>query len=408
MRERAWPLALVVPAGVAVAVLVGVPGASIGPGWWLAVAAMGAGALLPVPSVAGRRLDAGYAVAAAMPFLFPGPDGGLDLRLVAGGLAAGLTVQGAVWVMRGGTERVIGPRIARRMAGFSCWVAVFWGLEQALDGSLARVAAPLAAAVGWYVVEVGVSVVVHTGPDGPARRYAARLAIREVDAFLGLTATGALFGLTFPEIGWWALLVAGLPYAFAHTAFVRLDATKQTYRQTIRALARIPEVSGLGEPGHADRTARLAVETAKALGLRPGQVDEVEFAAVMHDLGRISLNEPAVIRMGYTDDDIARWGAEIIGETAYLTRVAEVVRRQYEPYRSPGQGRDPELPLAARIVRAASAYQVLVEHGRSPLEAMERLHESTTYDYDPDVVAALRGVLERQGAFRPAAHGRAG
>jgi hypothetical protein len=406
MGERARPLALVIPAGAAAAVLVGVPGAEIGPGWWFTVAAMGAGALLPVPSVAGRRLDAGYAVAAAFPFLFPGPDGGIDLRLVAGGLATGLTVQAAIWLIRGGSERAIGPRITRRLAGFGCWAAIFWALQASSDGGLVQVLAPLTAAIAWFAVEVGVSVAVDTGPDGPARRYTARLAIREVDAFLGLIATGALFGLTFPEIGWWALLVAGLPYAFAHTAFVRLDATKQAYRQTIRALARIPEVSGLGESGHADRTARLAVETAKALGMRPSQVDEVEFAAVMHDLGRISLNEPAVIRMGYTDDDIARWGAEIIGETAYLARVAEVVRRQYEPYRSPGQGRDPELPLAARIVRAASAYQVLTEHGRSPLQAMEQLHESTTYDYDPEVVAALRAVLERQGGFAPAGHRR--
>ena len=115
----------------------------------------------------------------------------------------------------------------------------------------------------------------------------------------------------------------------------------------------------------------------------------------MHDLGRITLNEPAVARMGYTDRDIAAWGAEIIGETAYLAKVAEVVRRQHEPYRAPGQAGDPEVPPAARIVRVASAYdRHVAESGLGALEALAALHRGTAYEYDPEVVAALRRVVE--------------
>ena len=40
----------------------------------------------------------------------------------------------------------------------------------------------------------------------------------------------------------------------------------------------------------------------------------------------------------------------------------------------------------------------------SPLEAMEKLHRGSVYDYDPDVVAVLRRMLERRGEFdRPRA-----
>ena len=46
-----------------------------------------------------------------------------------------------------------------------------------------------------------------------------------------------------------AVPIALLPYSFAHSAFKRFQQTKTTYRQTIRALARIPEVSGLGIDG---------------------------------------------------------------------------------------------------------------------------------------------------------------
>ena len=120
----------------------------------------------------------------------------------------------------------------------------------------------------------------------------------------------------FNAIGWWALPVALLPYSFAHGAFRRFQETRSTYRQTIRALAQIPEVAGLNLTGHSDRTAELAVAMAKELGLSPEEVEDVEFAALMHDIGHITLNDPIVMEQGWTKEDLARWGAEIIAGAA--------------------------------------------------------------------------------------------
>src|SRR5690606_20232252 len=149
----------------------------------------------------------------------------------------------------------------------------------------------------------------------------------------------------------------------SHAAFKRFQETKVTYKPTIRALARIPEVSGLAVDGHADRTTEMATAIAKEMGLGPVLVEQVEFAALMHDIGRISLNEPQVLKMGYTDDDIARWSAEIIAESPYLERVAEHVRHQYEPFRQPGQQEDPEITIVARIIKVAAAYDWKVSEG---------------------------------------------
>lgn len=225
---------------------------------------------------------------------------------------------------------------------------------------------------------------------------------RDLPIYLSLVATGALFGLAFDTISWGALVLAALPYAFAHSAFRRFELAKGAYRQTIEALAQIPEVGGHTDPGHARRTAELAVAIATEMGLRPSEVESTEYAAFLHDIGRVSLNEPSVLRMGFTENDIARWGSEIVGETAYLADVAEVVRRQYEPFRSPGDGGDPDLPVAAKIVKIASAYdESAVELGFSPLEAMDRLHRGAAYDYDPEIVSVLRTVLDRRGVFHP-------
>jgi response regulator RpfG family c-di-GMP phosphodiesterase len=165
---------------------------------------------------------------------------------------------------------------------------------------------------------------------------------------------------------------------------------------------RIPEVAGLGVDGHADRTARLASEIGFDLGLSRKELEDLEYAALMHDIGRITLTEPAILRVGYTDDDIARWGAEIISEAPSLTRVAELVRKLHEPYRKPGEQSDPGISILSKVVRAASSYDhLIVERNLSPLQAVEVLHQGAAYDFDPAVIAALRRVLERRLAFHP-------
>ncbi len=119
----------------------------------------------------------------------------------------------------------------------------------------------------------------------------------------------------------------------------------------------------------------------------------------MHDIGRITLNQPSILRMGFTDEDIARWGSEMVAEVPYLDHVSELVLKQHEPYRRPGEQKDPDLPMGAKIIKAASAYDhATTELGFMPVEALEVLHRGAAYDYDPDVVGAIRAVLERQQA----------
>jgi HD-GYP domain-containing protein (c-di-GMP phosphodiesterase class II) len=146
--------------------------------------------------------------------------------------------------------------------------------------------------------------------------------------------------------------------------------------------------------GHADRTTALAASIAKEMGVGPHTVEEVEYAALMHDIGRVSLNEPQVIRMGFTNDDIARWSAEIIAESPFLEKVADDVRQQYEPYRKPGEQDDPAVSMVSRIIKVAAAYDwKLHQEGSTPLQALEALHAGAAYEYDPEVVASLRRLL---------------
>jgi len=356
-------------------------------------------------SNAGNRFTTGLAVAAAVPMVL-GSGIGVDLAGAIAIYAIGLAIVWAIRYTGGEAHADLLPTLVRRFVGYVVFATSYATVRVDTFAELSgdwRDLFPFAVALAaWIAVEVILRAILVFGKRELSRGYLARSMIHDMNVFLGLAMTGALFGELWPEIGWWALPIALLPYSFAHLAFKRFQETKVTYKQTIRALARIPEVSGLGTDGHADRTTELATAIGKEIGLGPVQVEDVEYAGLMHDIGRVSLNEPQILRMGYSNDDLARWSSEIIAESPYLSRVATHVRHQYEPYRKPGEQTDPDVSMVSRIIKVAAAYDWQIHQDElSPLQALENLHAGAAYEYDPEIVASLRRLLESRGVLTP-------
>jgi hypothetical protein len=354
--------------------------------------------LITVPAPSGSRLSLGIGAAVAASILMS------DSMALGGAVALALVTTGLV-------ERRFSVRIERTdgdfltdavgMATYSVVYLVAYDAMAStglLDASWTVMAAVLVAGVVWFVVRALVAAFVGLERSDLAGRYLWLLALEDWAVVVSVFAAGTLFGLTWPLMGFWAIAVAVLPYAFGHLAFERYHSTKVTYGQTIRALAQIPEVAGLAPAGHSSRTADLAVAIAQEMGLHPNRVIELEYAALMHDVGRITLNEPAIVKAGFTDEDIARWGSQIIAEAPYLQNVSTLVAQQHRPYRSPGIETDPDVPVASKIIKIASAYdQARDEERLSAIEALERIHQGSAYEFDPTVAASLRRVLVFRG-----------
>jgi HD-GYP domain-containing protein (c-di-GMP phosphodiesterase class II) len=230
----------------------------------------------------------------------------------------------------------------------------------------------------------------------------------EIQAVAGLgaavAATGILIALASNLMGWWALPVLILPLLTTQFSFRRYAQIRSTYRQTIRALSKITEVGGYVHDGHSIRVSALAVSTGREVGLTETELLDLEYAALMHDIGQLSLAEP--IPRGSTltvtpaeRKRIASMGAEIIRSSGTLDRVAVIVERQSDPYRRNRRPADDTLPVASRIIKAASAYDDLVsvapEDPRCRADAVERLRLGMAYEYDPRVVEALARVVSR-------------
>jgi HD domain len=238
----------------------------------------------------------------------------------------------------------------------------------------------------------------------------ARFAVALVDEIrlqwqLGL-AVGASVVITVfsvDAIGLPILIAFTGPLLVTQVAFRRYAGIRATYLQTVRSLARVTEVAGYVEAGHSRRVSRLAVAIGRGLGMAEPELLALEYAALMHDIGQLSLRDPipggATVLVSPADQDrIAELGADVIMQAGVLDEVAQLVRCQAWPAR----GHDPAPPLGSRIIRAANAFDDMVgsstDRDRS-IAAIDRMRLDPVR-YDVDVVTVLSEVASRRVASR--------
>lgn len=259
----------------------------------------------------------------------------------------------------------------------------------------------LAVMVGLIAVALLVDVLIAALLRAEQVRTAFRVAVRDefTMAFplgVAVASSGVLLALATHSMDLVALLVFAAPLLVTQVAFRKYAGIRATYLQTVRALSRVTEVGGYVEPGHSRRVSRLAVAVGRELGLAEPELLELEYAALMHDIGQLSLHDPipggaTVLTEPDQARSIAELGAEVIKQTGVLDRVAEIVRRQCDPITD-----DP--PLASRIIKVANAYDDLVgpstDRDRGGA-ALDRIRLASGNTYDPHVIEALGRVIDR-------------
>jgi hypothetical protein len=289
--------------------------------------------------------------------------------------------------------------MSARLLAVACVAAVFRPLANAgLVSHSWWWELPVMAAlvVASWLVEAVVSALIRS--DALHARFTVALGDElRVQAALG-AATGAsalLIAFAAEVMGLAAVAVFAAPLLVTQVALRRYAGIRATYLQTVRALARVTEIGGYVETGHSHRVSRLAVAIGRELGMPEAALLQLEYAALMHDIGQLSLRDPipggaTVLVAREEQRRIAEYGAEVIQQAKVLDAVADIVRRQADPCRPADRSQQP--PLSSRIIRAANAFDDLVGNSTDPsraADAVERLRLDTASEYDPRVVDAL-------------------
>lgn len=164
---------------------------------------------------------------------------------------------------------------------------------------------------------------------------------------------------------------------------------------------------------HTWRVGRLSALLAEQLGWPPAQVDLLQKAAPLHDLGKIGIPDKLLLNTGkFTSEDCEEMkqhvtiGARILsGSHNPLLQLAEVIALTHHE-RWDGSGymklKKEEIPLPGRIVTVADVFDALT-HKRPykeawPIErAREEISAKAGIQFDPQVVEVFLKLIERDG-----------
>jgi hypothetical protein len=313
--------------------------------------------------------------------------------------AAGMVIGSLPHIAAGRRAGLTG--MSARLVAVACVAFIFRAVIPYVRGWhwLALGVLAVLAMLGW-LIETVISAIIRA--DDLRARYSVTLLDElgvqwRLGLAVGVSAIITVFGAEV--MGLAELAVFAGPLLVIQFAFRRYAGIRATYLQTVRALAQVTEVAGYVEGGHARRVSRLALATGRELGMSEPDLLNLEYAALMHDIGQLSLLEPipggATMLVQPADARrIAEFGAEVIRQTGVLDTVAELVRFQW----APAHGGPLTPPLGSKVIHAVNAFDDLVggSADRDKIAAaIERLRLEARAEYDEDVVAALATVTDR-------------
>lgn len=190
----------------------------------------------------------------------------------------------------------------------------------------------------------------------------------------------------------------------------RTSELEKAQLEILRILARSAEYRDDVTGEHTHRVGQLSGLTARALGLTEEQSVQIEFAATLHDIGKIGIPDVILLKPGkFTAEEFERMkthttiGAGIIGDASFpiLRAAAEIAECHHEKWDGSGypSGLSGEqIPIAARIVAITDFYDAL-SHERPYKVAwahdkvIAEIQNQRGVHFDPAVTDAFLSII---------------
>ena len=182
----------------------------------------------------------------------------------------------------------------------------------------------------------------------------------------------------------------------------------ETYLVIIKALVKALEIRDAGKERHADFAVKCALKMAQQLNLTEEEKENLEFAALLKDIGKVEINEKILEKPDkLTEDEFSiikehpKIGERIVSEINFLQDTKPLIRHHQEMFNGRGypDGLSGEnIPLGARILAVAGAYQALISDrpyrkAFSKEDAISIIKQNSGTQFDPKLVDLFLSVV---------------
>jgi HD-GYP domain-containing protein (c-di-GMP phosphodiesterase class II) len=184
---------------------------------------------------------------------------------------------------------------------------------------------------------------------------------------------------------------------------------RDAYFDSIAALASALDASDPYTRGHSDRVTDYAKKVARAMGLSESEIESIEFAGRLHDIGKIGIDRSILRKRSRLNDreyhemqKHPNMGASIAGKLKFLKKAEGYVRHHHERYDGGGYPdgiKSEQIPIGARILGVVDAFDAMTSDRpyRPALSvdiAVDELEKGLGKQFDPDIAKVFIELLK--------------
>jgi len=195
----------------------------------------------------------------------------------------------------------------------------------------------------------------------------------------------------------------------------KLDEYSQDMRDlfvsTIKSLAAAIDAKDPYTHGHSERVASIATMIAKEMAISAQEVEMINIAALLHDVGKIGIEDHLLRGAMITEDQYnniikqhPQLGASIMAPIKQLKKIIPGAKYHHERFDGKGypdglSGKD--IPLVARIIALADTYDAMTsdrpyQKAMNQKSVIEKIKEWSGSRFDPEIVKAFVSASEKE------------
>jgi len=271
----------------------------------------------------------------------------------------------------------------------------------------------VAAGGAFAIVNNGLSILANSLKTGsPLSRVWALSVSNIAIGLVSQVPLGWLMAEVADKVGQWAAVLFMVPLLLARYSFSRYTETRDLFYGTVQALSQAIDAKDGFTRGHADRVSRIAGAIARELAMPEREIEQIELAGLLHDIGKIGIEDRILMKPARLDADEQElmrrhpiYGASILEPSAALRPLVPIVLSHHENFDGSGypQGlRGDDIPIGSRILIVADTYEAMTSdriYRKAPGHdrAMEQLNRYKGTQFDPAIVRALQTCIQRRG-----------